>query len=134
MNNDIPKIGYNMTTIFEVMDKYDISYGIYTASPVPYTYLFRYFRTPKSLRNIKHHDMEAFYQHCKKGTLPSFVYLEPAMFGLDQRLRNDQHPHAKSFYDIRRGELFYKQVYEAIRSSKQWESILFLLVYDEHGG
>ncbi|CAO3617299.1 unnamed protein product [Cunninghamella echinulata] len=116
------------------MDKYEVSYNIYTVSPVPYTYLFRYFRTAKSLKNIKHHDIETFYLDCKNGNLPSFVYLEPSMFGVDQRLRNDQHPRANAFYDLRRGELFYKQIYEAIRSGPQWKNILFLLTWDEHGG
>ncbi|ORZ19826.1 phosphoesterase family-domain-containing protein [Absidia repens] len=134
VNNDIPKLGYNFTTIFEVMDQRSISYGIYTASPVPYTYMFRYFRSPKTITKKPFHNMETFYNDCQKGQLPSYVYLEPAMFGLDERLRNDQHPRAGSFYDLRRGELFYKQVYEAIRKSPQWESILFLLVWDEHGG
>lgn len=78
--------------------------------------------------------MEDFYNDCKAGTLGSYVYLEPDMFGLDYRLRNDQHPRANAFYDLRRGELFYKQVYEAVRSSPQWESMLLVLVWDEHGG
>ncbi|KAI8081560.1 phosphoesterase, partial [Halteromyces radiatus] len=134
VNNDIPKLGYNMTTLFEVMDQQSISYGIYTASPVPYTMMFRYFRTPKAIQAKKYYDMETFYDHCAKGQLPYYVYVEPAMFGLDERLRNDMHPRAGAYYDLRRGELFYKQVYEALRSSPQWESMLFLLTWDEHGG
>jgi phospholipase C len=121
-----------MTTIFERMDQQGIPYGIYTAGPFPYTTLFRYFRQPTKLE--KHGSMEDFYNDCKAGTLGSYVYLEPAMFGLDYRLRNDQHPRANAYYDLRRGELFYKQVYEAVRSSPQWESMLLVLVWDEHGG
>ncbi|KAI8334978.1 phosphoesterase [Chlamydoabsidia padenii] len=132
VNNDIPKIGYNMTTVFEVMDQHAVNYGIYTASPFPYTSLFRYFRRPTMLQ--KYQNMDAFYKDSQAGRLPSYVYLEPAMFGLDDRVRNDQHPRANAFYDLRRGEQFYKKVYESIRSSPQWESILFLLVWDEHGG
>jgi len=36
--------------------------------------------------------------------------------------------------DISRGQRLIKRVYEALRSSPQWNSTLFLLTYDEHGG
>lgn len=34
---------------------------------------------------------------------------------------------------INMGEAWTKSVYEALRSSPQWDSILFLLTFDEHG-
>ena len=43
---------------------------------------------------------------------------------------NDQHPD----HDISAGEQYYKDIYEAIRSSPAWESTLFVITYDEHGG
>ncbi|KAG2227547.1 hypothetical protein INT45_002232 [Circinella minor] len=131
IDNTIPKLGYPLKTTFEALDKINISYGIYSASPMPSTLLYRYFRSPFRSPGKS---MGQFYQECKSGTLPSYVFLEPAMYGIDQRLRNDQHPHAGSFYDIRRGERFYKEVYEGLRASPQWNDILFLLVWDEHGG
>lgn len=35
---------------------------------------------------------------------------------------------------IDRGEEFLRQVYNALRSSPQWDEILFIVTYDEHGG
>ncbi|KAI9490203.1 phosphoesterase family-domain-containing protein [Zychaea mexicana] len=131
VDNTIPKLGYPLKTIFEALDDTNVSYGIYSASPMPSTLLFRYFRSPFRSPGK---GMDEFYQACKSGTLPSYVFLEPAMYGIDERLRNDQHPHAGAFYDIRRGERFYKEVYEALRASPQWNDMLFLLVWDEHGG
>jgi len=43
---------------------------------------------------------------------------------------NDQHPD----HDISLGEQYYKDIYEALRSSPQWEETLFIITYDEHGG
>ncbi|ORY98827.1 phosphoesterase family-domain-containing protein [Syncephalastrum racemosum] len=131
VNNDFPKLGYPLKTTFENLDQHKIPYRIYSASPVPGTLLFRYFRDPT---RVPGYDMSAFYQDCRNGSLKPYTYIEPAMFGVDQRLINDQHPHASEYYDLRRGELFYKQVYEAVRASPQWNEILMLLVWDEHGG
>lgn len=73
--------------------------------------------------------MERFFDDCEAGNLASYVFLEPAMYGLDQRTYNDQHPHAGAFYDLRRGEELYKKVYEALRASPQWNDTLFLLLW-----
>jgi phospholipase C len=43
---------------------------------------------------------------------------------------DDNHPPHK----ISNGEEFLKEVYEALRASPQWESLLFIVTYDEHGG
>lgn len=126
MNNDFPKLGYPLKTTFENLDQHKIPYRIYSSSPVPGTLLFRYFRDPT---RVPGYDMDAFYQDCRNGSLPSYTFIEPAMFGVDQRLINDQHPHASEFYDLRRGELFYKQIYEALRASPQWNDMLMLLVW-----
>ena len=34
---------------------------------------------------------------------------------------------------INMGEAWTKRVYEALRSSPQWDGMLFLLTFDEHG-
>jgi len=43
---------------------------------------------------------------------------------------NDQHPD----HDVAAGEAFYKDVYEALRSSPSWNETLLIITYDEHGG
>lgn len=32
------------------------------------------------------------------------------------------------------GEQYYKDIYEALRSSPAWKDTLFVITYDEHGG
>lgn len=76
--------------------------------------------------------MDAFYKDAAEGTLPVFSFINPRS-GINMTTgqgSNDQHPD----HDVRWGELLYKEVYEALRSSPQWNETLFVLTYDEHGG
>lgn len=43
---------------------------------------------------------------------------------------NDHHPD----HDLALGEAFYKDIYEALRNSPQWNETVFIITYDEHGG
>ncbi|TGO48592.1 hypothetical protein BOTNAR_0467g00030 [Botryotinia narcissicola] len=52
-----------------------------------------------------------FYEDAAAGILPQFSYINPYS-----------------------GESFIKGIYEAIRSSPQWNETLFILTFDEHGG
>ncbi|XP_071739708.1 non-specific phospholipase C5-like [Rutidosis leptorrhynchoides] len=47
-----------------------------------------------------------------------------------RRYGNDDQPS----HDVSEGQKFVKEVYEALRSSPQWNEILFVVVYDENGG
>lgn len=42
---------------------------------------------------------------------------------------NDQHPD----HDISAGEQFYKDIYEAVRASPNWNESLLVITWDEHG-
>jgi len=70
-----------------------------------------------------------FFDDIKKGDLAQFTVLQP-------RLTTNggpptwQHPDAS----VKEGERLYKHVYEALRSSKFWNELAFVLTYDEHGG
>jgi phospholipase C len=88
-----------------------------------------------NLAGLRHIDMwrertatrAQFYEDAAAGTLPAYSWLEPNMlFGeLD-----DYHPPT----DIRAGERFLADVYNALRSSPKWESTALLVLFDEHGG
>lgn len=71
-----------------------------------------------------------FERHCREGKLPNYVVIEQRYFDLATLPGNDDHPS----HDVSEGQKFIKQVYEALRSSPQWNQILFLITYDEHGG
>lgn len=72
----------------------------------------------------------SFKEHCKNGKLPSYVVIEQRFWDLHVVPANDDHPS----YDVSEGQNFVKEVYEALRSSPQWEQMLFIITYDEHGG
>lgn len=73
-----------------------------------------------------------FYDDARNGQLPTFAFINPRA-GVNLTLglgSNDQHPD----HDVALGEALYKDVYEALRASPQWNETLFVLTYDEHGG
>jgi phospholipase C len=71
-----------------------------------------------------------FYADCAAGTLPHVSFVEPRFLGELQGLSEDDHPHA----DIRRGQSFLNQVYEAVTSSPNWPNTVMVINYDEWGG
>lgn len=72
----------------------------------------------------------AFLANAAAGTLPPFCMVDPAFAGEADGASADDHPHA----DIRDGEAFLAQVYEALRTSPTWSRTLMIVVYDEWGG
>jgi phospholipase C len=78
-----------------------------------------------------------FLTACSQNALPDYCFIEPnytdhpAPDGSGEAIASDQHPD----HDVRAGEQFIAQVYNAIRSNpKLWPNTALLLVYDEHGG
>lgn len=62
--------------------------------------------------------------------MPNYVVIEQRYFDLKILPGNDDHPS----HDVYEGQKFVKEVYEALRGSPQWNEMLFIIVYDEHGG
>lgn len=75
-------------------------------------------------RHGKPKTMQQFFADAANGMLPNVSVVEPD-FTLD-----DDHPPQ----DIRLGQSFIASVYEALRTSPQWERTLMVVFYDEHGG
>jgi phospholipase C len=78
---------------------------------------------------------QQFLDDCKRGTLPSYSFIEPNYSDHDgeggELLASDQHPD----HNVQEGEIFIATVYNAIRQNPElWESTALLIVYDEHGG
>jgi phospholipase C len=59
--------------------------------------------------------------------LPQVVYIDPHYFGNGA---NDDHPD----HDIAMGQALIASVYAALAQSPQWNEVLFVITYDEHGG
>lgn len=92
-------------------------------------FLYRNLRKLKYIKNFHQYDLE-FKTHCKEGKLPNYVVIEQRYFDLKILPGNDDHPS----HDVFEGQKLVKEVYEALRASPQWNEILFIITYDEHGG
>ncbi len=75
---------------------------------------------------------DQFFADAKAGTLPNVAFVDPDYTTAAEFLgtSNDYHPHG----DIEAGEGYLREVYEALRTSPQWERMVFVLNFDEHGG
>jgi len=67
-----------------------------------------------------------FQDDAAAGTLPAYAFLEPSWGSTG----NSEHPN----YDVALGEQLILDVYRALRDGPDWDSTLFILTYDEHGG
>lgn len=120
--------GYPQKTIFESVEEAGLSFGIYYQYP-PSTLFYRNLRKLKYVNNFHQFDLD-FRRHCEEGKLPNYVVVEQRYFETKFLAGNDDHPS----HDVSEGQKFVKHVYEALRSSPQWNEILFVVLYDEHGG
>ena len=74
-----------------------------------------------------------FLLDAQLGLLPDVSYIDPnfgGSVGEGTGISMDDHPRA----DIRWGQSFLNQVYNAIRNSPQWDRTLLIINYDEWGG
>ena len=71
-----------------------------------------------------------FLADAAAGRLPEVSYVDPKFFNEDSGTSGDDHPHA----DIRVGQYFLNQVYEAVTTSPHWERTVLVINYDEWGG
>jgi phospholipase C len=71
-----------------------------------------------------------FIADCAAGTLPAVSFLDPKFLDEGTGTSADDHPHA----DIRAGQHFLNQVYEAVTSSALWPRTALVVNYDEWGG
>jgi phospholipase C len=80
------------------------------------------------------HGISQFFYDCEDGNLPAVSFVDPVFTSaslpdLDTG-GNDDHPHS----DIRNGEAFLANIYNAIASSPQWASTVLIINFDEWGG
>ena len=68
------------------------------------------------------------------GTLPDVTYIDPNFGGSigesPTGVSQDDHPQA----DVRNGQVFLNTIYNALRTSPQWDKTLLIINYDEWGG
>lgn len=71
-----------------------------------------------------------FLGDCAIGNLPEVSYVDPRFEDESSGTSNDDHPRA----DIRNGEEFLNQVYQAVTSSPNWPNTVLVITFDEWGG
>jgi phospholipase C len=73
-----------------------------------------------------------FFAAARAGTLPNFSFLDPDLDSIAEFLGTgtDDHPYG----DVRRGEAWMVDVYRALAESPQWDRLVLVLTFDEHGG
>jgi phospholipase C len=71
-----------------------------------------------------------FLSDAAGGTLPAVSFVDPFYTVLDDGTGNDDHPHA----DIRRGEMFLHDIFEAVANGPAWSSTVIVFNFDEWGG
>ncbi|KAJ3253909.1 hypothetical protein HK103_007643 [Boothiomyces macroporosus] len=119
-----PNGGIPCKTIYHKLSDNNISWKVYNENKRYECNVFRYteMKEPRFKKNVV--PFEEFLNDAKNGSLPRFSYIDPDMD------TGDYHPPR----NLPNGEAFLKTVYDALRSSPQWEQTLFLIVFDEHGG
>ena len=120
--------GYPQKTIFDSLHENGLDFGIYYQN-IPTTLFYRNMRKLKYIFKFHLFDLK-FKKHARSGSLPSLTVIEPRYFDLKGFPANDDHPS----HDVANGQNLVKEVYEALRSSPQWNETLLIITYDEHGG
>jgi phospholipase C len=75
---------------------------------------------------------DSFLDDAAKGQLRDVSWIDPNFIDLSilDPNSNDDHPPT----DIRAGQSFILEIYEALTRSPNWEETMLVVVYDEHGG
>lgn len=73
---------------------------------------------------------DQFLEDAAAGRLANVVYVDPHFISEELGTSNDDHP----FADIRNGQIFVNQVYDALVTSPNWENTVLVVNYDEWGG
>jgi phospholipase C len=71
-----------------------------------------------------------FLASAAAGTLPAVSFVDPIYTVLDDGTGNDDHPHA----DIRKGDRFLFDTFEAVANGPKWANTVFIVNFDEWGG
>lgn len=82
---------------------------------------------PENHKNVQ--PLDNFFVDAKEGKLSKFTWLQPRLTTTGG-LPTWQHPDAS----VALGEKLIEEIYEALRSSPQWNETVFIITYDECGG
>ncbi|KAJ7681894.1 phosphoesterase [Mycena polygramma] len=126
-DNSFATAAIPVNSIFEAASAKNISWLNYdgTNGAFPPDALFYTWTAENAKSSIV--PIENFFQDAYLGLLPQLSYLNPSCCGLNT---NSMHPDGNVSF----GQIFVKQIYDAVRQGPHWEDTLLLLTYDESGG
>lgn len=120
--------GLPQRTIMEDVVDAGLTFGVYFQN-LPTLMFYSNMRLAKFANNFIDYTPR-FKADAAAGTLPNYVVIEQRYFDMGSSPANDDHPS----HDVSQGQLLLKEVYETLRASPHWESLLLVITYDEHGG
>jgi phospholipase C len=128
VNNSPPRFPYMMPTIFNRISQMGLANGwkvYFHDMPQSLTLAHLW------LNRDRFRLFDEFIDDAAKGLLPCYSFIEPRYFAdLGLGMPNDQHPP----HDVIYAEQLIAKVYNTLRQSPNWNSTLFVITYDEHGG
>lgn len=126
---------FDIPTLFNALGDAGKSWGLYYEDIWQQNKCYTEYTFPQ-ISGAEHGEiatLQQFFAHAKNGSLPAFTYLEPKWgYGKGDFYvqGHDYHPPTL----IGPGEKFLADVFIALRNSPQWDGMLFVLTFDEHGG
>jgi phospholipase C len=111
---------YRTTTIFDKLFAAQVPFTAYYTD-LPLLALWDG-QDDQSIRPV-----DDYFEACAGGTLANVVFISPGFAG---DLRTDDHSQG----DVRLGQRFIREVFDAFVKSPHWEHGAFILTYDEWGG
>jgi phospholipase C len=121
---------YTQTTIFEVLQQYNIDWNIYFSN-LPFALVFKNL-CQNAQFTTRMLQVDALVELAKTGNLPSMAWVDPKFNDVPHvpETANDDHPPG----DVSLGQAFIASVYNALATSPSWSKTLLIVTYDEHGG
>jgi phospholipase C len=131
---DDPRMGFmEGATVFDILDGYGIDWRIFESDLSIIRTFDRYrLNTQRVVPLVNRHDpSKSFIEVALEGKLPPVVWVEPNFSDLPplSTADDDLVP-----VDVRRGQNFVARIFDRLSTSPQWQNMLFVLTYDEHGG
>jgi phospholipase C len=124
-DNDFTISGIPVRSIFQELSEKNRTWINYSNASFPPDALFYNWTVSSGAAKTNVKPLTEFFADAKAGALPEFTYINPECCSVQSF-----HP-PSSATD---GQLFVKQIYEALRASPQWDETLFIMTFDENGG